>query len=172
MISCFIVDQWKISCSQCCEAREVVLGCSVGCLRPGLFVHRGEGGFTHHSGWLVDWSVQLHCCSESSCWLYNFPTFTCAQSNKRPAQIYTTQCGWNLGSSAMLSPYIYVLHFQALLSFDSENYVKLIEKKKKKKERKRMRERERERRLRSCFSLSLSDFVPKGVHTLQLKINC
>ena len=39
-------------------------------------------------------------------------------------------CGWDLGSSAMQSPYVYDLHFQALWSSDSENYigsVKLIE---------------------------------------------
>ena len=39
-------------------------------------------------------------------------------------------CGWDLGSSSVLSPYVYDLHFQALWSSDSENYissVKLIE---------------------------------------------
>ena len=152
------------------RSRKVILGCSVGCLRPGLFVHGGEGGFTHRFGWPVDWFVQLHCCSESSCWLYNFPTFTCVQSNKRPAKIYTTQCGWNLGSSAMLSSYIYVLHFQALWSSDSENYINSSSQKETLRESERERERERERRLRSCFSLYIYNFVPKCVHTLQLKI--
>ena len=110
----------KMCCSHCCEVQKSCtrLLCRVLVARV---VH--GGGSTHRSGWLADWSVQLHCQSESSCWLYNFPTFICAQSNKRPAQIYTTQCGWDLGSSTMLSPYIYALHFQALWSFDSENYI-------------------------------------------------
>ena len=37
--------------------------------------------------------------------------------------MYTAQCGRDLGSSAMLSPYIYAQHFQALWSFDSENHI-------------------------------------------------
>ena len=113
------------------RSRKIIQDRWVGHLWPGLFVHGGEAGFPHCFGWLADWSVQLHSHSESSCWLYNFPTFTCAQSNKRHAQIYITQCGWDLFcSSAMLSSYIYPLHFQALSSSDSENYinsVKLIE---------------------------------------------
>ena len=116
----------NICCSGCCDVQKVVLGCRVRCFQPGLFVHGGEGVSTHCSGWLADWSVQLHSHSESSCWLYNFPTFTCAQSKKSPAQIYTTQCGWDLvGSSAMLLPYIYALHFQALWSSDSESHINL-----------------------------------------------
>ena len=73
------------------RSRKIVLGCWVGHLRPGLFVHtERRGGSTHCFGWLADWSVQLHCCSESSCWHYNFPTFTCARPSKRSERIYTT----------------------------------------------------------------------------------
>ena len=37
------------------------------------------GGSTHHFG---DWQTDLYNCTlilESSCWLYNFPTFTCCR---------------------------------------------------------------------------------------------
>ena len=84
MIGSFVGDQpmRRVVAHTGVRSRQIVLGCWVGHLRPGLFVHRGEVGSTHRFGWLADWSIRLHSHSESSCWLYNFPTFTCA----RPSQ--------------------------------------------------------------------------------------
>ena len=84
MIGYFVGDQpvRKFVAHTVVRSRKIVL---VGHLRSGLFVHGGSwgGGVTHQFGWLADWSVQLHSHSESSCWLCNFPTFTCARPSKR-----------------------------------------------------------------------------------------
>ena len=95
VIGYFVGDQpmRKFVAHTVVRSRKIVLGCWVGRLRPGLFVHGGEGGSTHCFGWLADWYVQLHSHSESSCWLYKFPTFTCARPSKRLERIYTT-CVW------------------------------------------------------------------------------
>ena len=95
VIGYFVGDQpmRKFVAHTVVRSRKNVLGCWVGRLQPGLFVHRVEGGLHIAFGWLADWSAQLHSHSEASCWLYNFPTFTCARPSKRPERIYTT-CVW------------------------------------------------------------------------------
>ena len=99
---------------------KVVLVRRVGWLRPGLFVQWGVGGY----GRLANLSVQLNSHSESSCWLYNFTTFTCAHPTRDLHRFTPLKVAETLvATSAMLLHYIYALHFQALWSDDSENYI-------------------------------------------------
>ena len=118
------IIQWDNLLFTLLRSRKVVLGCRVGWLWPVLFVHWGVGGSKHCCGWLADLSVQLHSHSESSCWLYNFTTFTCARPTRdlhrfTPFSVVETL----VATSALLLPDIYALHFQALWSDDSENYI-------------------------------------------------
>ena len=110
------------------RSRKIVLGCWVGRLRPGLFVH-GKGA----GGGLADWSVQQYNCTLILSQAVGFTIFPHSHVHSPARELNGSTplvCGWDLGSSAMLSPYVYDLHFQALWSSDSENYissVKLIE---------------------------------------------
>ena len=100
---------------------KIVRGCWVGCLRLGLFVG-GGGGVT---GRLT--------CTTVGCHFVGFTIFPHSHVRSPARDLNGSTplvCGWDLGSSAMLLPYIYDLYFQALWTSDSENYinsVKLIE---------------------------------------------
>ena len=114
------------------KSRKIVLGCRMWCLRPGLFVHGGREVYLHTA--LGDWQTDLYNCIVILSQVVGFTIFphSHVQSNKRPAEIYTTQYGWDItGCSAMPSSYIYAPHFQALWSSNSENYINSSSKKQK-----------------------------------------
>ena len=121
MIGYFVGDQPMRKCiaHTVVRSRKIVLGCWVGCLRPGLFVlvHGGEGG---------DWQSDLYNCTLILSQAVGFTIFPHSHVHGPARDLNGSTplvCGWDLGSSAMLSPYVYNLHFQALWSSDSENYI-------------------------------------------------
>ena len=115
----------KIHCSHCWEVPENCTRLLSRALAAGLVCMGGGGG--------VDWLTDLYNCSLILSQAVGFTIFPHSHVHSPARDLNRSTplvCGWDLGSSAMLLPYVYDLLFQALWSSDSENYissVKLIE---------------------------------------------
>ena len=109
VIDYFVGDQPMRKCvaHTVVGSRKIVLGCWVGRLRPGLFVHRGEGW-----GLLIalgDRQTDLYNCTLILRQAVGF-TISPQSHVHGPARDLNGStplvCGWDRASSAMLSPYV------------------------------------------------------------------